>query len=58
MSAIHHGLAVMKHEVPGDMASYIIHRIQQESGPGDFSANSGKQKNAGISVRPSAASPL
>ena len=44
MSAIHHGLAVMKHEVPGDMASYIIHRIQQESGPGDFSANSGKQK--------------
>lgn len=43
LSAIHHGLAVMKHEVPGDMASYIIHRIQQENGPGDFSADSGKQ---------------
>ena len=38
LRAIHHGIAVMKHEVPGDMASYIIHRIQQEDGKGDFAA--------------------
>lgn len=38
LCAINHGIAVMKREVPGDMASYIIHRIQQEDGKGDFAA--------------------
>ncbi len=38
LRAIHHGIAVMKREVPGDMASYIIHRIQQEEGKGDLAA--------------------
>ena len=38
LRAIHHGIAVMKREVPGDMASYIIHKIQQEAGMGDFAA--------------------
>ncbi len=38
LCAIRHGIAVMKREVPGDMASYIIHRIQQEDGKGDFIA--------------------
>ena len=33
LRAIHHGIAVMKHEAPSDMASRIIHRIQQEDDP-------------------------
>lgn len=38
LRSIHHGITVMKHEVPGDIASYVIHRIQQEDGKGDFAA--------------------
>lgn len=32
LRAIHHGIAVMKHDAPSDMAAYIIRRIQQEDG--------------------------
>ena len=38
LCTLNHGISVMKREVPGDMVSYIIHRIQQEDGKGDFAA--------------------
>ena len=47
----------MKHEVPGDIASYVIHRIQQEDGKGDFAAPGEKTERRRISAPPSAALP-
>ena len=38
LRAIHHGIAVMKCEVPGDMETYIMRRIQQENGGEDAPA--------------------
>ncbi len=38
LRAIHHGISVMKREIPADIASYVMGRIQQESGSGDQDA--------------------
>ena len=42
LRAIHHGIAVMKCDVPGGMESYIMHRIQQNDN-GSGSAASAKK---------------
>ncbi len=36
LRAIHHGISVMKRETPADIASYVIGRIQQDSGSSDL----------------------
>ena len=50
LRAIHHGIAVMKRETPGDMAAYIIGQIQKENGGGDLSPQ--KDKRRGYHFRP------
>ena len=37
LRAIHHGIAVMKCDIPNGMENYIMHRIQQEGSEGDTS---------------------
>lgn len=52
LCAIHHGIAVLKCDVPSDMAAYIMQKIQQESTDGFSPSETSAAKKQHRSFRP------